>query len=128
MAATEKPMSGDQKSAWKTLVTWLQSTPDVPELPCMSWLAIPTPIMEPIMVWELEAGRPRYQVARFQRMAATRRAKTIAKPEPALTLRMSSTGSSVITAKATAPELVSTPMKFQRPDQTTATWGSSECV
>ena len=60
----------------------------------MSWLAMPTPMMEPIMVWELEAGRPRHQVARFQRMAAMSRAKTMAKPEPELTLRMSSTGSS----------------------------------
>ncbi len=29
---------------------------------------------------------------------------------------------------ATAPDEVSTPMKFHMPDQTTATCGSSECV
>ena len=57
------------------------------------------------MVWELEAGRPFHQVARFQRMAATSRAKTMEKPEPLLTLRMSSTGSRVMIEKATAPEL-----------------------
>ena len=48
----------------------------------MSWLATPTPMTEPIMVWELEAGRPLSQVARFQMMAAMSRAKTMAKPEP----------------------------------------------
>ena len=37
-------------------------------------------------------------------------------------------GSSATMEKATAPELVSTPMKFQIPDQTTAMWGSSEWV
>jgi hypothetical protein len=66
---------------------------------------MPTPMMEPIMVCELEAGRPRHQVARFQRIAATSSAKTIAKPAPLLTLRISSTGSSVMIEKATAPEL-----------------------
>jgi len=39
-----------------------------------------TPMIEPISVWELEAGRPKYQVPRFQRMAATSRANTMAKP------------------------------------------------
>jgi hypothetical protein len=82
----------------------------------MSWLAMPTPMIEPIMVCELEAGRPLHQVARFQRMAATSRAKTMEKPAPLLTLRMSSTGSSVMMEKATAPELSRTPMKFMMPE------------
>ena len=55
---------------------------------------MPTPMMEPTMVCELEAGRPIHQVPRFQMMAAMRRAKTMEKPEPELTLRISSTGSS----------------------------------
>ena len=77
---------------------------------------MPTPITEPIMVCELEAGRPLNQVARFQRIAAIRRAKTMAKPEPELTLRMSSTGSRETIENATRPELRSTPMKFMTPE------------
>ena len=46
----------------------------------MSWLAMPTPITEPMRVCELEAGRPNHQVPRFQMMAATSRAKTMANP------------------------------------------------
>ena len=55
-------------------------------------------------------------------------AKTMAKPAPELTWRMSSTGSSVMTVKATAPAEASTPARLHSPDQTTAMLGSSECV
>ena len=58
---------------------------------------MPTPMMDPIMVCELDAGSPRHHVARFQMIAATSSAKTMAKPEPLLTFRISSTGSSVMT-------------------------------
>ena len=61
-------------------------------------------MMEPTMVCELEAGRPSHQVPRFQRIAAISSAKTMAKPAPELTCKISSTGSSVMTAKATVPE------------------------
>ncbi len=47
-----------------------QSTPLVPLLACMNWLASPTPMMEPTMVCVLDDGRPRYHVPRFQMMAA----------------------------------------------------------
>ena len=127
-AASTKPIKGENSSALKTLVTCSQSTPEVPEWPFMNWLARPTPRIEPIIVCEEETGRPRHQVARFQSTAATSKANTIEKPEPADTLRMSSTGSRATIEKATAPELVSTPRKFQKPDQTTAIWGSSEWV
>ena len=90
----------------KTFFTCSMSTPLTPERPCMNWFAMPTPITEPIMVCELEAGKPLHQVARFQRIAATSSAKTIAKPEPELTFRISSTGSRETIEKATAPELV----------------------
>jgi hypothetical protein len=94
----------------------------------INWLAMPTPMMEPTMVCELEAGRPNHQVLRFQRMAAISSAKTMAKPAPELTWRISSTGSSVMMAKATVPEESSTPARLQMPDQTTAMLGSSEWV
>ncbi len=55
---------------------------------------MPTPMIEPIRVWELDAGRPNHQVLRFQIMAAISRAKTMAKPAPLPTCRTSSTGSS----------------------------------
>jgi hypothetical protein len=81
--------------------------------------------MEPIMVCELETGRPRHQVAKFQSTEATSKAKTIEKPEPLDTLRMSATGRSETIENATVPELVRTPMKFHKPDHTTATCGST---
>ena len=70
------------------------------------------------MVWELEAGRPNHQVLRFHRMAAISSAKTMANPAPELTWRMSSTGSSVMTAKATVPVEARTPGQVadSRPD------------
>ena len=80
------------------------------------------------MVCELDAGSPNHQVPRFHRMAAMSRAKTMAKPAPELTCRISSTGSSVITAKATVPVEKSTPARLHIPDQTTAMFGSSEWV
>jgi hypothetical protein len=61
-------------------------------------------------------------------MAAISSANTMAKPAPLLTCRISSTGSSEMMPKATAPEETRTPMKFHMPDQTTAMCGSIECV
>src|SRR5258708_20510459 len=66
-------------------------------------LAKPTPRIEPIRVWELEAGKPRNHVPRFQIMEETRSAKTIAKPAPVPTLSTSSTGRSPTTPNPTAP-------------------------
>ncbi len=54
-------------------------------------------MMEPTSVCELDAGRPNHHVPRFHRMAATSSAKTMENPEPELTLRTSSTGSSART-------------------------------
>ena len=123
-----KPNSGDSSSAWPILVTWSQSTPEVPSWPRISALATPTPTIEPISVCELEAGRPSDQVPRFQMIAAINSANTIAKPALEPTCRMSSTGSSETMPKATAPVDQSTPARFQQPDHTTATCGCSEWV
>ena len=98
-----KPNSGDSSSASPILVTWSQSTPDVPSWPRIIALATPTPTIEPISVCELEAGRPSHQVPRFQMIAAISSANTIAKPALEPTCRMSSTGSSETMPKATAP-------------------------
>src|SRR5262249_55072626 len=127
-AAPAKPTSGDKSKDLPTLMACVQSTPLVPVLTAINWFAIPTPIMEPINVCELEAGRPKYQVPRFQIIAAIRRANTMAKPAPPPTLRINSTGNSEIIPNATAPLDVSTPKKFQNPDHTTATWGSRAWV
>ena len=50
------------------------------------------PRMAPIKVWELEAGSPRYQVPRFQIIAAIKSAITIAMPPPYPTETSKSTG------------------------------------
>ena len=89
---------------------------------------MPTPMIEPIRVCELEAGRPKYQVPRFQMIAAISSANTIAKPALLPTCRISSTGSSETMPKATAPEESSTPRKLKKPDHTTANSAGSEWV
>src|SRR3984957_7841589 len=122
--AQTNPTSGDSSSDFPILVAWAQSTPLVPVFTDINWLAIPTPIMEPIRVWELDAGRPNHQVPRFQIIAATSKAKTMAKPALPPTCRINSTGSSETMPKATAPLEARTPRKFHIPDQTTATCGS----
>jgi hypothetical protein len=83
-------------------------------------------MMEPIKVCELEAGRPKYQVPRFQMMAAIRSANTIAKPALLPTCRINSTGSSETMPKATAPLESSTPRKLNKPDHITANSAGSE--
>ena len=127
-AAAPKPTTGEISSTLSTLIACSQSTPEVPVRALSSWFATPTPMMEPTMVCELEAGRPNHHVPRFHKMAAISSANTIANPAPELTCRISSTGSSVITAKATVPLEASTPARLHNPDQTTAMFGSSECV
>jgi hypothetical protein len=94
----------------------------------VNWLAMPTPMIDPIRVCELEAGRPKTQVPRFQMIAAKSSANTMAKPAPEPTCRMSSTGNSEMMPNATRPDDTRTPAKFQHPDQITAASGGSEWV
>src|ERR1019366_10683985 len=84
-AAAPKPTTGEMSRTLKTLVACSQSTPEVPLWPLINWLANPTPMMEPTIVCELEAGSPNHHVLKFQMMAAISSAKTIAKPAPELT-------------------------------------------
>ncbi len=114
-------MIGETTSALSVSCTLLQLTPSPKaSLGLIREFIRPTPTMDPIRVCELEAGRPRYQVPTFQMIADSSSANTIAKPAPEPTLITSSTGSSDTMLKATAPLEVSTPMRFQVPDQTTA--------
>src|ERR1035438_5517795 len=78
--APTNPTSGDSSNDFPIFVACPQSTPLVPVLGESNWFAIPTPIIEPINVCELEAGRPKYHVPKFQMIAATSKAKTIANP------------------------------------------------
>ena len=64
------------------VIAWSQLTPTVQLWPDISASATPTPMIEPISVCELEAGRPRYHVPTFHTMAETSSAKIIAKPAP----------------------------------------------
>ena len=88
----------------------------------------PTPMIEPIKVCELDAGKPKAQVPRFHRMAAINSANTMANPALLPTWRINSTGNSEMMPKATAPEEVSTPARLNKPDQTTAKFAGSERV
>ena len=104
------------------MVACVQSTPEVPSRPRNSALVMPTPMIDPIRVCELDAGSPRYQVPTFQMMAAIKSANTMAKPALEPTCRINSTGSSDTMPKATAPLDSSTPIRLNMPDQTTAMW------
>ncbi|SVK53832.1 Uncharacterised protein [Acinetobacter baumannii] len=55
-------------------------------------LVKPTPMIAPISVWELDAGRPKYQVPRFQMIAANSMEKTMANPCAELTFNNRSVG------------------------------------
>src|SRR5580704_8526180 len=79
-AAKTKPITGESSSDQPIFAAWPQSTPLVPSRPCIKALATPTPMIEPIMVWEEEAGSPSHQVPRFHMMAAIKSANTMAKP------------------------------------------------
>jgi len=70
---------------------------------------------EPIIVCELDAGRPSHHVPRFHMMAAIKSAKTIAKPAEEPTCKINSTGRSETMPKATRPEDQSTPERLQSP-------------
>jgi hypothetical protein len=85
-------------------------------------------MIEPIRVCELDAGRPRYQVPRFQTIAAVNSANTMAKPALVPTCRINSTGSSEMMPKATAPLEITTPRKLKQPAQTTAIGAGIELV
>jgi hypothetical protein len=61
-------------------------------------------------------------------IAANSSAKTIENPALPPTCKINSTGSSDTIPNATAPLDSTTPVKFHKPDQTTATCGSSVCV
>src|SRR5580698_7937683 len=112
VAARQKPKSGENSSALPIEVAWSKSTPEVPLRPCSSALVMPTPITEPIRVCELDAGSPKYQVPRFQMIAAINKANTMAKPAPLPTCRINSTGSSDTMPNATAPDDHNTPQRL----------------
>src|SRR5580698_7686144 len=126
--AARKPTSGENSSDLPTPSAWFQSTPLVPLAPCINWFIKPTPMIEPISVCELDDGNPKYQVPRFQMIAAISSAKTIAKPALLPTCKINSTGNKEMIPKATSPLDAMTPRKFQKPDHTTAICGSKVWV
>jgi hypothetical protein len=69
----------------------------------MSWFAMPTPMIEPISVWEELAGMPSAQAPRFQMIAAISRAKIMANPALLSTGRINSTGYRLMMPNATTP-------------------------
>ena len=122
------PTSGEISSDKKTSVALAQLIPSVKCRPLITALAMPTPMIEPISVWLLDAGSPRYHVPRFHRIAEISSAKIIANPAPEPTLMTSSTGSSARIVSAIIPLLVSTPARLHMPDHITATHGFSVWV
>ena len=125
--AKTKPMIGETSSDRPISLALPHSTPEAP-LRFINWLATPTPMIEPISVCDDDDGSPNAQVPRFQMIAANKMAKTMAKPAATSGCRISSTGSSPMMLKATAPDAVSTPRKFHSPDHSTACIGVNACV
>ena len=85
-------------------------------------------MIEPIRVWDDDAGSPSHQVPRFHKIAAISKAKIMAKPADEPTCKISSTGSRAMMPNATAPLESNTPRKLKKPDHTTAKCGGSELV
>jgi hypothetical protein len=85
-------MSGEMSSDAITSKAFAQLTPELSGRPCKRAFDRPIPRIAPINVCELEAGSARYHVPRFQRMAALKRARTIAMPVPEPIDTRSSTG------------------------------------
>src|SRR5262245_13027539 len=128
-AAPQNPTTGETSSDVPTSVALDQSTPSPNRRPpARTELAKPTPIIEPINACELDAGRPKYHVPTFQIMADSKRENTMAKPAADPTFKTSSAGRRETTLNATAPLERSTPIRFQPPDQMTATLGLSVWV
>src|SRR6516164_934659 len=127
-AATAKPIIGENSSDLPIFAACSQSTPLVAVRAFINWLAMPTPMIDPISVCELDAGNPSHHVPRFQMIAAASSAKTMANPAPLPTCRINSTGNNETIANATAPDESTTPRKLNIPDQATAMCGSRECV
>src|SRR5271157_907496 len=128
-AAAKKPNMGLKSSDLKTSAAFAQFTPSPNTWPGVTReFANPTPMMEPTRVCELDAGMPRYQVPRFQMMAASSSENTMANPAPEPTLSTSSTGRRDTMLYATAPLDKSTPVRLRIPDKTTAKLGFKEWV
>ena len=58
VAAIANPKTGESSSDLPMLPACAQSTPLVPDRAFINWLAIPTPMIDPIKVCELDAGKP----------------------------------------------------------------------
>ena len=128
-AAEKNPKSGEMSSPNPTFCASAQLTPDVIVAPgSRNALASPTPMMDPMSVCELDAGRAKYHVLRFQRIAEINNEKTIANPAPDPMLTTNSTGIKATIAKATNPDELKTPMRLQIPDHTTAGVGFNVLV
>src|ERR1700693_5002211 len=108
-------MIGETIKELNTSDAFPQLTPSPKTCPEITELASPTPMIEPINVWELETGNPKYQVPTFQMIAEINSENTMAKPAPDPTLSTNSTGSNAIIPKATAPLEVNTPIRFHKP-------------
>src|SRR5262249_47028285 len=102
----------------------LQLTPDR-SCRVIKLLAKPTPRIEPISVCELETGRPRHQVARFQITPDNKSEITMTMARlDALSIKRS-TGSRLTMLKATAVPPSRTPRKLQTAEYRTAGVGAS---
>lgn len=123
-----KPKRGEITSESIVSVTLARLIPWPKTWPARMELASPTPMIEPMSVWELDAGRPRCEVPRFQTMAESSSARMVAMPvpEPAATTR--SSGSSLMIPMATEMPPMSTPVKLKNAESTTAAVGLSAWV
>jgi len=76
--AIEKPKRGDTSRELNTSEALLQLTPTPLVFSSINVKARPTPRIDPMRVCELELGKPKYHVPRFQMMALKSSAKIIA--------------------------------------------------
>ena len=87
-----KPTSGEMISDKAISTALPQLTPSLTGRPVSRALTTATPRIAPISACELDAGMPKYQVPRFQAMAAISIENTIARLRPLPRLSSRSTG------------------------------------
>jgi hypothetical protein len=90
-------------------------------------IAIPTQNIDPIKVWELEAGSPRYQVPAFHKIAVMRRERTTHIPKALHCFAIISRGRRWIIPIATVIPQSVTQTKFITAASITALLGLREC-
>lgn len=121
--ARRNPTKGEKRSDSNVSITLCQGSLT---LESIIFITSETPRIEPISVCELDAGSPRYQVPKFQIIAAMRSESTTQTQNTMLELPIFSSGRSFMIHIATPVPPMITPKKLKNAANMTAFFGVSE--